>query len=75
VPTPGLTAILADRLHQSLQQTQSVQTARFGLDGCAPGRRVETSERLGMSMGRGRRLEQRGLAKLAQSAAPPAGSQ
>jgi RNA polymerase sigma factor (sigma-70 family) len=60
-------ALLLSRL---TQPEREIVTARFGLDGRPPARRAEIAERLGMSVGRVRRLEQRALAKLAQPAAP-----
>jgi len=70
-----LRARLAEQLRALLSRLtrleRGVLTARFGLDGRAPERPADVAERLGMSVGRVRRLERRALAKLARSARSP----
>ncbi len=62
---------LLSRLTRLTRLERGVLTARFGLDGRAPERPADVAERLGMSVGRVRRLERRALAKLARSARSP----
>jgi RNA polymerase sigma factor (sigma-70 family) len=54
------------------RREQEILAARLGLDGQEPQRQVDIAERLGVSVDRVRRLEQRALAKLRQAAESPA---
>jgi RNA polymerase primary sigma factor len=54
------------------RREQEILAARLGLDGQEPQRLVDIAERLGVSVDRVRRLEQRALAKLRQAAESPA---